>query len=339
MSNADLGNDRYPLHPYPAGWYFLASSQALKTNKLLYLRHFGRDIVVWRDLDDKVCAADPQCPHLGASLTPAAGGKISNGQLVCPFHGFTYDTTGRCVATPNAKPPPSCSLSTYPVIERNGFVFLWWSEQHTDPLELPELDEAGWTAKKWRNTSINTHLQEIAENSVDLNHFLHVHSFHRIHDVSKPVIKGAYFQTKVQSSAPLNFPLLRHVRFEATTTMHLWGLGYFLLESYAPRYGLETRSWLFSRPIESNTLMLSHATSIKVKSESIFQRLTHGIKCKVLLSLIAHELATTIEQDRLIWSNKQYREYPMLVPTDGQILAFRRYCKQFYPEYSEKQKT
>lgn len=37
-------------------------------------------------------------------------------------------------------------------------------------------------------------------------------------------------------------------------------------------------------------------------------------------------------QDVVIWERKQYRSPPRLCQADGPIGAYRRYCRQFYPE-------
>ena len=36
--------------------------------------------------------------------------------------------------------------------------------------------------------------------------------------------------------------------------------------------------------------------------------------------------------DILVWENKAYKERPMLNKSDGDILKFRGYCRQFYPD-------
>ncbi|MYH15181.1 MAG: hypothetical protein F4149_08385 [Gammaproteobacteria bacterium] len=39
-----------------------------------------------------------------------------------------------------------------------------------------------------------------------------------------------------------------------------------------------------------------------------------------------------VKEDVLIWSRKRYLTHPRLNGADGEILAYRRYCQQFYPE-------
>ena len=58
---------------------------------------------------------------------------IEDGNLVCPFHGFTYDASGACVSTPTAPPTPACRLTVFPVAEVNGYVFAWFDTATREP--------------------------------------------------------------------------------------------------------------------------------------------------------------------------------------------------------------
>ena len=40
-------------------------------------------------------------------------------------------------------------------------------------------------------------------------------------------------------------------------------------------------------------------------------------------------------QDLDIWANKSFNARPMLVPEDGPITLFRKWCKQFYTSHEE----
>jgi nitrite reductase (NADH) small subunit len=40
------------------------------------------------NVDGEVCVLENVCPHWGG---PLGRGKIRNGQLVCPWHGWTFD--------------------------------------------------------------------------------------------------------------------------------------------------------------------------------------------------------------------------------------------------------
>ncbi|MDE0303162.1 MAG: Rieske 2Fe-2S domain-containing protein [Gammaproteobacteria bacterium] len=83
----------------------------------------GEKIVVWCDGKGRICFAESACPHLGSELGPDAGGKIRDGCLVCPFHGYEYDATGRCVATPYTPPPKATQLRVFETREMDDLIF------------------------------------------------------------------------------------------------------------------------------------------------------------------------------------------------------------------------
>ena len=98
--------------PFPEGWYFVASRKDVLKAKLIEKTWMGESIVVWLDDNGGVCVAEAFCAHLGSYLGPTAGGRVCAGRLVCPFHGFEYDTTGQCVATPYAGPPKDREIAS-----------------------------------------------------------------------------------------------------------------------------------------------------------------------------------------------------------------------------------
>ncbi|MCE2431652.1 MAG: Rieske (2Fe-2S) protein [Candidatus Latescibacteria bacterium] len=125
-TNRPFMNGAEELPPFPEGWYFVASRESILREKLIEKTWLGEEIVVWCDDAGRVCVADAVCPHLGSHLGPEVGGQICNGRLVCPFHGFEYDTTGQCVATPNAPAPRAAKLKVYETREILGMVFAWF---------------------------------------------------------------------------------------------------------------------------------------------------------------------------------------------------------------------
>jgi 3-ketosteroid 9alpha-monooxygenase subunit A len=44
-----------------------------------------------------VTALDLRCPHMGADL---GFGRVKADTIVCPFHQWAFDSTGRCVDIP-----------------------------------------------------------------------------------------------------------------------------------------------------------------------------------------------------------------------------------------------
>ena len=112
----------------------LAGPRPLKAVRVL-----GQDLVLFRDPDGRLGLLDRDCPHRGADL---AFGRLEDGGLRCLFHGWLFDTEGKCLETP-AEPVESriCSRvrqRAYPVQERGGIVFAYLGEG--PPPALPALD-------------------------------------------------------------------------------------------------------------------------------------------------------------------------------------------------------
>ena len=113
----------------------------LKDSDPLRVRLLGEDLVAFRDSSGAVGLLAHNCPHRGASLF---FGRNENNGLRCVYHGWKFDTTGRCVDMPN-KPADSnfatkVRATSYPCLESNGIVWTYMGRRAAPP-PLPEL---GW---------------------------------------------------------------------------------------------------------------------------------------------------------------------------------------------------
>ena len=288
---------------------------------------------MWRSgLDKDVSVAIAFCPHLGARLTPEYGGKLIDGMLVCPFHGFRYDGSGTCIATARASevPPKNCRLKMIPVREANGIILGYHGGKPR--FDVPVLNDDGWTSKSWGSASVHTHIQEVVENVVDLNHFCHVHGYTRVDVVDSPTIDNCHFTTSTEVSARLNVPLMRHIGYSVDIEFHLWGLGYFFWESYSPKVGLRTRHWVLCVP-DNDDLTLHYAVSVGDNDSTLaapLKILPGSLRRWLIRRLVLNEMDVTIQQDTEIWNGKSYREKPHLIPSDGAIFKYRQFCQEFY---------
>ena len=106
-------------------------------------------------------------------LRPGArgGSRICDGRLVCPFHGYEFDATGQCVATPFADPPKTAKLRVFETREVLGLIFAWWGiggrpPQWSLPPDPP--DEEGWSDFEIWTTRFPGHPQETASGEVSV---------------------------------------------------------------------------------------------------------------------------------------------------------------------------
>ncbi|HUO48504.1 MAG TPA: Rieske (2Fe-2S) protein, partial [Acidimicrobiales bacterium] len=115
---------RYPFPSVPDGWFSICASDDLATGQPATFEYLNRELVAFRAGDGRVRVFDAYCPHLGAHL--GYGGRVCDDGIVCPFHGWRFDGTGRLVEVPRLEGrPPPISAATWETCERNGRVFIW----------------------------------------------------------------------------------------------------------------------------------------------------------------------------------------------------------------------
>lgn len=99
----------------------------------------NEELVLFRDEQDQLGLIGRPCPHRGVDLS---FGRLEDGGLRCPFHGWLFDVSGQCLETP-AEPVTSefCSRVknlSYPVREHNGIIWAYLGDG--EPPDLPGLD-------------------------------------------------------------------------------------------------------------------------------------------------------------------------------------------------------
>jgi len=106
---------------------------------LVHVRLLGEDLVLFRGEGGGYGLLGRRCCHRGADLTY---GRLENGGLRCPFHGWLFDAEGRCLEQPGE--PDGSTFHTkvrqpaYPCRERNGIVFAYLGPG--EPPALPDYD-------------------------------------------------------------------------------------------------------------------------------------------------------------------------------------------------------
>ena len=327
-----------PLPPFPEGWYFIGSRESILRERLIEKTWLGEEIVVFCDSAGRICVAGAQCPHLGSHLGPSVGGKVRDGCLVCPFHGFEFDATGRCVATPNAPAPRAARLRLYETKEILGMVFAWWGCGGRPPQwHLPDEPLSGveWCKVGFRTLRFPGHVQQLAENSVDFGHLAYVHGYDNVTPVGSISIEGAYLRSAFEFRRARSV-LGMEVAYEVSTIAHIHGLGYSFVEIHEKTIDMRLRYWVLSTPVDHERVELVLANQVRQMRKPrrpimglrfLPTNLRHGVMNQIVLS----QQQRDVRQDVVIWERMQYRHQPRLCQSDGPIGAYRRYCRQFYP--------
>ena len=162
----------------PNQWYAILESNEVKPGKPVGVTRMGEKLVLWRDERDQVTCMADLCPHRGVALSI---GKLIGDCVECPFHGFQYDTSGRCTLIPangkNATPPKAFQVNrVYPTREAYGFIYIWWGEPKDDLPPLPWFDsiDDSFSYSTLRDPWA-THYSRAIENQLDVVHLPFVH--------------------------------------------------------------------------------------------------------------------------------------------------------------------
>jgi phthalate 4,5-dioxygenase len=144
----------------------------------VHVEILGERLVAFRATDGTVGLLDEACAHRGASLLYARNEECG---LRCIYHGWKWDTQGRCVDTPT-EPPDSTfkhrvRQPSYPVREAGGVIWAYLGNRET----IPPFPGFQWTALPESQRIANKVLQECnylqaLEGGVDS---AHVGSLHR----------------------------------------------------------------------------------------------------------------------------------------------------------------
>jgi len=158
-------------------WYVLMESKQVR-DKPVGVTRMGEKLVFWRDVTGKVSCLHDKCPHRGIELSK---GRVVDGTLECPFHGFRYDPSGQAVLIPangrNAPVPRALKIHGYPTHEAEGFIWVWWGDNPPEDLAAPRFFDDigdGFTYKSvydpWKS-----HYSRVIENQLDVVHLPFIH--------------------------------------------------------------------------------------------------------------------------------------------------------------------
>jgi phenylpropionate dioxygenase-like ring-hydroxylating dioxygenase large terminal subunit len=161
----------------PNLWYAVLDSSEVKRGRPAGFRRMGKDLVFWRDGSDRVVAMHDRCPHRSAKLSL---GKIVDGNIQCPFHGFQFNSAGTVELVPangrNGPRPSVFRCGTLPAQEAHGFVWLWNGEPHQKYPPLPWFDDLeGFTYSTFQ-VHWDTDYTRALEGLLDVSHLPFVHA-------------------------------------------------------------------------------------------------------------------------------------------------------------------
>jgi phenylpropionate dioxygenase-like ring-hydroxylating dioxygenase large terminal subunit len=310
-------------------WYAVEFSDEISTSPKL-LKILGRELVLYRTADGQIQSMSNRCIHRGASL---AKGVIAKDCIVCPYHGWEYQADGNCVKIPSQSPtatiPKAAKISTYPVQDKYGWIWVYMGDQTPGLLptipNFPQMKSGGLRSIQGK-FFWNANYERVLENGLDFAHapFVHAGAFG---NPNAPEIAELVIESYAGGASAT-------VHLAATPPKGLWKLlvkgerapiktrtGFFLpnltfLEVYLP-FGLLT-IWTAHVPIDLNTTVSKWMNFRNFFTGKWADRDTYNRTIKIF------------EQDKPIVESQQPQVIPLdlsaelFVPADALQLYYRK---------------
>lgn len=157
-------------------WHVVGYATDFTQGTIYPTRLLERDLIVWRDDAGQIHVWEDLCIHRGARLSK---GWIKNDHVVCPYHGWEYDCTGKCTrmpAAPDEQPMKKAVAFPYHAQEKFGFVWACLGEPESDLPDFPEWHDDDFMKVHSGPYVYNANGYRAIENFVDASHFPFVHS-------------------------------------------------------------------------------------------------------------------------------------------------------------------
>jgi phenylpropionate dioxygenase-like ring-hydroxylating dioxygenase large terminal subunit len=155
-------------------WHIAALSSEV-TDKPVQCFILGEQIVLWRN-EQGIHAFKDLCIHRGTALSL---GKVCNGNLVCPYHAWEYDSSGRCVNIPAQPPemtiPTKARTEAYHVQESYSFIWVCLKEPQADIPPYPEFEDSSYHTIICGPYTVPVEPPRVIENFLDVSHLMWVH--------------------------------------------------------------------------------------------------------------------------------------------------------------------
>jgi phenylpropionate dioxygenase-like ring-hydroxylating dioxygenase large terminal subunit len=309
-------------------WYAVLESKEVPRSKPIGVTRLGEKLVLWRDRNGTIACQRDLCPHRGVALS---AGTLEGDCIVCPFHGFQYDPSGRCNLIPangRAAPTPKVMhVQTYPTREAHGFIWMYWGDESGVFPPIPWFEDLGdefpylTYPYHWK-----THYSRAIENQLDVIHLPFVHS-NTIGRGSRTVVDGPISQldgdllkvwvaNRKEDGTPAvrasDMPAPRRAPFLFFRFPNVW----------ENNIAKDFRVMVAFAPVDEGNTILYLRVYQRIVRFPLLRELVLGIN--LLASMyIARQDRIVVETQRPLRSDLHVAEQP--IPGDGPILLYRRH--------------
>lgn len=171
-------------------WYVACLRRDISRKRPISRVILEEALVLFEDDDGQVRCFRDRCLHRNAQLSE---GRVRDGCLVCPYHGWRFDPTGRCVHIPSEGPDstgrPNRVLEAFHVTVASDLVWVWMGDGDAprgEPFAFPKHGDAGWQSY-YMVTPFDNNVTNCVENFMDVPHTITVHAGWFRSDSARPV--------------------------------------------------------------------------------------------------------------------------------------------------------
>lgn len=163
--------------PYLRNAWYAAAFDHEVGDQLLARTLLDQHVVLYRAPDGQPVALADRCPH---RFAPLSLGKLVEGVVQCPYHGLRFGANGVCVHNPHGPVPKAAQVSSFPLLERHGLVWIWMGDaDKADPTLLPDFaaiaDHVN-RAPVRGYLRVGCNYQLVTDNLLDLSHVAYLHT-------------------------------------------------------------------------------------------------------------------------------------------------------------------
>lgn len=168
----DTRGGRYLRH----FWHPVARVDDLAAGQLRKLSVLGAPFTLARFEDGTHTLLDDRCPHRGV---PLSLGRVQDGAVRCPYHGWRFGPDGACVDAPG-EPASVCAAAgarARPLREAFGLLFAWLGDGPAAAFPYADRVPEGMVVYRMAPIQWPTNFVMRLENTTDFSHLQAAHEY------------------------------------------------------------------------------------------------------------------------------------------------------------------
>jgi phenylpropionate dioxygenase-like ring-hydroxylating dioxygenase large terminal subunit len=169
-------------------WWPLATVEELDAGKPLARSLHGKPLVLFRDAAGQPAVLHDRCPHRHA---PLSNGRVRQGEVECPYHGWRFGADGCCTAVPGMDYTAGAKPLIPALAARNAHGLIWANAapdaDTPDPVAPAVTEGVDWF---FMTDSVQCGIVEAAENFLDGFHTHFVHAGWIRRDAKRQTVKA-----------------------------------------------------------------------------------------------------------------------------------------------------